>query len=91
MIPPFTGNGMAMAFQAAEIALGPLLDYAGGTREWRSVREEISRSLRARFRRRLSVAGAFHPWLMTVAGRKMLELVAGLGCLPFQTLLRTVR
>lgn len=91
MIPPFTGNGMAMAFQAAEIALAPLLDYAEAACDWGAVREVVSRSLRARFRRRLSVAGAVHPWLMTSAGRKTLELVAGLGCLPFQTLLRTVR
>lgn len=91
MIPPFTGNGMAMALQAAEVALGPLRDYAGGTCDWRSARGAVSRSLQSRFRRRLSVAGALHPWLMTSAGRKMLELVSGLGCLPFQTLLRTVR
>ena len=27
MIPPFTGNGMTMAFQSAQIALQPLIDY----------------------------------------------------------------
>ena len=91
MIPPFTGNGMAMAFQAAEIALAPLRDYACGAREWNSVRAEIGRSLATRFRRRLSVAGALHPLLFASAGRNFLGFAAGLGCLPFQTLLRTVR
>lgn len=51
-------------------------------REWNSVRDGIERSLRSRFRRRLSVAGALHPWLLTTAGRTILSFVAGLGCLP---------
>ena len=30
MIPPFTGNGMSMAFQAAECAFGPLVSWSRG-------------------------------------------------------------
>src|SRR6185369_10497389 len=34
MIPPVTGNGMSMAFESAELALAPLLEYAAGTHDW---------------------------------------------------------
>ena len=34
IIPPFTGNGMSMAFQSALIAVEPLVDWARGSASW---------------------------------------------------------
>ena len=64
MIPPFTGNGMAMAFQSAELALPPLIDYARAGCEWPATSRAIQRALRSRFRVRLASAGALHPFLL---------------------------
>ena len=83
MIPPFTGNGMAMAFQGAEAAFGPLVAYARGTTEWPDACRAIQRLLRARFRLRLSSAGLLHPFLLRPRRQRWF---AGLGrarLLPF--------
>lgn len=90
IIPPFTGHGMAMAFQAAEAARLPLVNYAHGKRDWASVRLEIQRSLCLKFRRRLSAASFLHPCLMTPTGRGILEILARHRCLPFRFLLKAL-
>jgi flavin-dependent dehydrogenase len=64
MIPPFTGHGMAMAFQSAELALDPLLAYARGQAEWPATRRAIHDLLHRRFRLRLGSAGALHSFLL---------------------------
>jgi 2-polyprenyl-6-methoxyphenol hydroxylase-like FAD-dependent oxidoreductase len=60
MIPPITGNGMSMAFEAAEIALGPLAEYAGGQMTWAVARNTIARICDRRFRQRLFWARLLH-------------------------------
>ncbi len=83
MIPPFTGNGMAMAFQSAEAALGPLVRYAHGGADWAHTCLATGRALRARFRVRLASAAMLHPfmlrprrqqWLATLARSRLLPL-----------------
>jgi 2-polyprenyl-6-methoxyphenol hydroxylase-like FAD-dependent oxidoreductase len=64
MIPPFTGNGMAMAFQSAEAVLDPLLAYARGTVSWTATNRAIDVRLRRRFRLRLASAGVLHPYFL---------------------------
>lgn len=91
MIPPFTGNGMSMAFEAAEIAVDPLRRYAGGTVCWMEVLRDIRGSLRKRFRRRLFTARVLHPLLLTKSGRFLLAGAARSGLLPFRTLSRILR
>ena len=91
MIPPFTGNGMSMAFEAAELALDPLGEWSDGYLDWSGCRVAIRAALHRRFRRRLAAAGAMHPLLMNGGGR---QLVASLGrarLLPFRPLLSLVR
>lgn len=63
MIPPFTGNGMAMAFQSAELALDPLLSYARGDTPWPVACQSIHAALRRHFRLRLATAHTLHPFL----------------------------
>ncbi|HEV8544423.1 MAG TPA: hypothetical protein VGR78_18700 [Verrucomicrobiae bacterium] len=53
MIPPFTGNGMSLALESAQIAAPLLVGYARGDLEWRAVRRKISQTCHSAFRRRL--------------------------------------
>lgn len=91
MIPPFTGNGMSMAFQAAELALEPLAEWSQGFLDWNDCLAAIRRSLRSRFRRRLAAAGAMHPVLMHGSGRQLVESLGRARILPFRPLLSLVR
>lgn len=91
MIPPFTGNGMSMAFQSAEVALEPLVRWSRGDTDWESCTTAIRHGLQRRFRRRLFAASAFHPVLLRRGGRAFLDLFARSGILPFRPLLSLVR
>ena len=91
MIPPFTGNGMSMAFQSAEVALEPLVRWSRGESDWESCTATIRHGLQRRFRRRLFAASAFHPVLLRKGGRAFLDLLARSGALPFRPLLSLVR
>jgi 2-polyprenyl-6-methoxyphenol hydroxylase-like FAD-dependent oxidoreductase len=63
MTPPVTGNGMSMAFEAAELALDPLTGYSRGEAGWAQARRQIARSCDAAFSRRLAWA-RFLQWMM---------------------------
>ena len=91
MIPPFTGNGMSMAFQAAELTLDPLERWSCGRASWESCVAEIREGLLRRFRRRLAAAQALHPLLLRRGGRDVIESIAAAGLLPFRPLLSLVR
>ena len=87
MIPPFTGNGMSMAFESAECALEPLMSYAKGG-EWDECRTAIRSALETRFRKRVALALGLHRFLTTRLGRGGLSLAARSGFLPFHWLHR---
>jgi 2-polyprenyl-6-methoxyphenol hydroxylase-like FAD-dependent oxidoreductase len=91
MIPPFTGNGMSMAFQAAECAVEPLASWARGGIAWQDAVNQIRGLVRRRFRRRMVVAGVLHPFLLEPSGRSLLQNLATARCLPFQPMLALVR
>jgi menaquinone-9 beta-reductase len=91
MIPPFTGNGMSMALESAELALGPLAAWSAGECAWPEVAAAVRRDARARFRRRLANAMAIHRVLLHGAGQQVLEWFARGGLLPFRPLLSLVR
>ncbi len=63
MTPPVTGNGMSMAFEAAELACEPLTDYSRGKLSWPQARQQIARRCDAAFSRRLAWA-RFLQWMM---------------------------
>ncbi|MFM2199094.1 MAG: hypothetical protein RLZZ505_2526 [Verrucomicrobiota bacterium] len=73
IIPPFTGNGMTMAFQSAETALPHLLDYAEGKLPWPAATALIEKHLRTRFRKRLTSAKLLHPLLFLTAAKPLLK------------------
>lgn len=91
MIPPFTGNGMSMAFQAAELAVMPLTAWSRGESSWQESVNDIRARLKRRFTRRLTLAATLHAILMKQSGRSLVRGLAGAGLLPFQTMLASVR
>jgi menaquinone-9 beta-reductase len=86
MIPPFTGNGMAMAFQSAETALDPLLAWSRGEGTWEATVRAIGDALRRRFRRRLAAADTLHPFLHSPPRQRWLAAAARAGILPLRPL-----
>lgn len=86
MIPPFTGNGMAMAFQSAETAAAPLLAWARGAAEWPETVRVTTEALRRRFSRRLYIASKLHPFLLHPARQSLFNLANRTGLLPVQAL-----
>jgi 2-polyprenyl-6-methoxyphenol hydroxylase-like FAD-dependent oxidoreductase len=91
MIPPFTGNGMSMAFQSAETACGPLVSWAAGARTWQDAVNTVRSVLKRRFRKRLAAAGVLHHFLMEASGLALLRSMACAGLLPFKPMLALVR
>jgi flavin-dependent dehydrogenase len=91
MIPPFTGNGMSMVFQAAEMACGPLVSWASGGLAWQAAVNRIRSVLQRRFRRRLAAARALHSVLLDDSGRALLHSLSAARLLPFRLALPLVR
>jgi flavin-dependent dehydrogenase len=85
-IPPFTGNGMAMAFQSAELALDPLLAYARGECDWKATVRATTAALRGRFRLRLASAHALHPFLLRPQPQRWFAALSRARLLPFRPL-----
>lgn len=86
MIPPFTGNGMAMAFQSAEAALGPLRAYSHGAQTWPETSRSIQAALQQRFRLRLAAADLLHPYLLEPPRQQWLIRLARAHLLPLRPL-----
>lgn len=91
MIPPFTGNGMTMAFESAEIALPSLLRWSRGEESWSDLVMETRRRVRHRFRRRIAAGMAMHRVLTSGAGQTLVEHVSRARCLPWKPMLAMVR
>ena len=89
-IPPFTGNGMAMAFQSAELALDPLLDYCRGEADWAQTCRATHAALRSRFRVRLASASALHSFLLRPRRQRWFAALGRARLLPFGPLYATL-
>jgi len=85
-IAPFTGNGMAMAFQSAETALPVLLDYAQGRIDWSGAEGTVAAALRRRFRLRLASAGLLHPFLLQPWRQRWFSWLHRAQLVPFRPL-----
>lgn len=85
-IPPFTGHGMAMAFEGADAALPPLLAYAEGRIDWAGAERIVATALRRRFRTRLAWAGLLHPFLLHPRRRRWFENLHRARLIPFRPL-----
>ncbi len=85
IIPPFTGNGMTMAFQSAESALPHLISFASGKASWSDSLATIESALRNRFKKRLTAANLLHPLLFHPVARPLLKIA------PLTPILHLVR
>ena len=86
MIPPFTGHGMAMAFQSAEQALDPLLAWSRGDTSWPDTLRIVQQRLRTLFRLRLASANALHPFLFNPRRQRWLATASRFRLLPMEPL-----
>lgn len=91
MIPPFTGNGMTMALQSAELAIEPLLRWSRDETGWAETVASIRRNLHRKFSRRLAAGSVLHRVLLDKRGVFVARSLATLGLLPFRPLLAMVR
>lgn len=91
MIPPFTGNGMTMALQSAELAIEPLLRWSRDETGWAETVASIRRNLHRKFSRRLAAGSVLHRVLLDKRGVLVARSLAALGLLPFRPLLAMVR
>lgn len=83
MIPPFTGNGMTMAFTGAALALDPLVAWSRGESSWDETARVVRTALRREFRLRLGAAALLHPFLLHPPLQHGLGSAARAGLLPF--------
>jgi menaquinone-9 beta-reductase len=90
-IPPFTGNGLAMALQGAAIAVGPLLAYSCGASPWEKTVGAVASAQRTRFRRRLALAALVHPFFLERRRQALLATVVGHRLIPFGAFYATLR
>jgi menaquinone-9 beta-reductase len=72
MVPPVTGNGMSMAFEAAAIALAPLAAYSRGTMTWPEAKTAIAHACDRAFARRLFWAGWLQRIMFTPLARSVM-------------------
>lgn len=91
IIPPFTGNGMSMALQSAEMALPVLLKYGRDELSWSAACASYEERCRKRFTGRLRSAKFLHPLLFSSFGQGVAAGFTRSGLLPFSLLYRAVR
>lgn len=91
IIPPFTGNGMSMAFESAAIAAEPLSSWSRGKASWEDTAAGVMRQQHKAFRRRLHAALALQKLLLSSRGQDFFELLSRRRLLPFKPLLSLVR
>ena len=91
IIPPFTGNGMSMAFESAHLALDPLVQFSSGEIGWDEMQAAFEQSIRRQFRRRLGYSRLFHPFMGNWLGRQLVRGAMKTGALPFDWLFEKTR
>jgi len=88
MPAPLTGNGMSMAFEAAELAVVPLVHFARESLDWDSAVLSIRAAQRKRFQARLKWSSFLHKFLFSGAGER---LAPPMGAVCWRWLFRRTR
>jgi 2-polyprenyl-6-methoxyphenol hydroxylase-like FAD-dependent oxidoreductase len=91
MIPPFTGAGMSMAFQASSRAVLALQAWSQNEADWATARSRIEGRMRRDFSLRMALARLVHPLLLRPGGTALLSLMLRGNLLPFDTFVRKLR
>lgn len=86
VIPPFTGNGMSMAFESAALAVEPVCGWSKGEIPWEAAVDRVQRAHFKAFHRRLRTARIMHTWLSEPGRQKLAVAWARSGLLPFRML-----
>jgi len=90
MIPPFTGDGMAIALQGGVAAAEPLARYAAGGCDWREAAARVALGTRRKFALRLGAAAILHPFLTMRAGQASLAALHRVRLVPFGAVFRAL-
>ena len=90
-IPPFTGNGLAMALQSAELAVEPLRAYSAGRADWDESARGIYAAQCRRFRRRLTLATWLHPMFLKPRLQSCLAALVSSRLVPFRMFYAALR
>jgi len=91
LIPPVTGNGMSMALESAELAIGPLAGFSRGEIAWNEARAILATACDERFSSRLRWAGWLQRALFFPPVRRTLILLAGSSGRVWQALFSRTR
>lgn len=90
-MPPFTGNGMSVALESAELAAPALLAYSHKRLDWMAAAAAIQRNCARHFNRRLRIARFLHPWISESRRSNLLVLLARARLLPFRHIYNATR
>jgi flavin-dependent dehydrogenase len=74
-VPPFTGNGLAMALEGASLTLDPIVEYASNNISWSSAVRVSQKKLNARFRSKLFFSHTIHPLFLKPTLQSILATV----------------
>ncbi len=84
MICPYTGNGMSIALESAELATEPLMRYAEGVLNWTQAIREYNREASHKFAGRLRASTQLHPFIYQKPFNQLSEGLVKLNLLPFR-------
>ena len=91
MIAPFSGNGMSMAFESAELALAPLIEWSRKSLSWQMAVRNIHRAVHERFARRMRLSAILHPFLTNAPGQTLLAAMVSLRLVPIKSCFAALR
>lgn len=86
LIAPLTGNGMSIAFESAEMALGPLIKWANSEIHWHTACRQINTKQLRRLRVRWSTGATLQRLLLNPHLQRPLAAFARTPAFPFRTL-----
>ena len=91
MIPPFTGNGMSIAFESAALAVEPLLHWSDGALSWEEALRIYQQRCERCFKPRVVLANGLHPLLTEKSFAPWLDPWLGSSLSPLPWLAEVIR
>lgn len=91
LIPPFSGNGMSMALEAAAQASKYLIKYSNERISWDEACRRHARYEKESFRLRMGVSTCLHPFLFSPFGLSAMRVLSRIGFLPVTRLYNALR
>jgi flavin-dependent dehydrogenase len=91
MIPPFTGNGMAIAMQSALAAAEEIIRWGRGEANWDESVHRVRMQQRKQFGRRVRCARILQAMMVRRPTRRLGMGILASGLIPFDTIYQSVR